>query len=152
MALGSPSRYTEEPPPESCAAPATLMGFCAPTATSARRSTIPGIPTPVRSAFRVSHPLDGLLPPHLPITRIGATHEVHPPERFPSAEPYAFRRQCPLVVYGMAFSCSEDQKVTMPRDFRALLPAKIRTPKNRSSRKPILSWAFQPLQSIPRQP
>jgi hypothetical protein len=60
--LGSPSGHTSSSPPESCAAPATLMGFTAPTATSARRSTSPGIPNPVRSVFRVSHPLDGFLP------------------------------------------------------------------------------------------
>jgi hypothetical protein len=51
----------------------------------------------------------------------------HPPEPFPSAEQYASRRRCPPAVSDIAFSCSEDQKVTMPRDFRALLPAKIRT-------------------------
>jgi hypothetical protein len=101
----------------------------------------PGFPHPVRSASRVSHPLDGLLPPHLPISRIGATHEVHPTEPFPSTEQYAFRRLCPLAVSGMACSCSEDQEVTMPRDSRALLPAEIRTTANRSPPKPMLSWA-----------
>jgi hypothetical protein len=35
MDLGSSSRHTEDLPPESCAAPATLLGFLAPTATSA---------------------------------------------------------------------------------------------------------------------
>jgi hypothetical protein len=63
--LGSPPGRTDKSPPESCAAPATLMRFGAPTAASARRSTWPGDPTPVRSAFRVSHPLDGFLP-HVP--------------------------------------------------------------------------------------
>jgi hypothetical protein len=148
MALGSPSRYTEEPPPESCAAPATLMGFCAPTATSARRSTIPGIPTPVRSAFRVSHPLDGLLPSSLPTSRVGTTHGVHPTESYPLAEPFAFRRHCPPAVSGNASSCSEDQEVTLPRSSRALLPARIRTRPGRSRTGPILSWAFGPLQSV----
>ena len=60
--LGSPPGHTGKSPPESCAAPATLMRFAAPTATSARRSTSPGVPDPVRSVFRVSHPLDGFLP------------------------------------------------------------------------------------------
>jgi hypothetical protein len=101
----------------------------------------PGRPNPVRSAFRVSHPLDGLLPPRLPISRIGATHEVHPTEPFPSTELYAFRRLCPLAVSGMACSCSEDQEVTMPRGSRALLPAEIRTTANRGPPKPMLSWA-----------
>jgi hypothetical protein len=62
IGLGSPPGHTCKFPPESCAAPATLMRFGAPTATSARRSTSPGFPRPVRSAFRVSHPLDGFLP------------------------------------------------------------------------------------------
>jgi hypothetical protein len=109
----------------------------------------PGIPTPVRSAFRVSHPPGGFLPPSLPATRTGATHGVHPSELFPFAEPYVLRRLCPLVVPGIAYSCSENQKFTMPRDSRALLPAKIRTcrrPKPTSGRCslgfPRLSRAF----------
>jgi hypothetical protein len=134
IGLDSPSGHTGKSPPESCAAPATLMGFGAPTATSARRSTVPGIPTPVRSAFRVSHPLDGLLPPSLPTSRVGATHGVHPTELFPPAEPYAFRRRCPLAVSDIASPCSEDQEVKMPRGFRALLPAEIR-----ARREPKLS-------------
>jgi hypothetical protein len=112
----------------------------------------PGLPHPVRSACRVFRPLDGLLPPGLPATRTGATHEVHPTEPFPSTEPYAFRRLCPLAVSGMACSCSEDQEVTMPRSSRALLPAEIRSSPGRSSAKPMLSWAFLPLQSVSRLP
>ena len=50
-----------------------------------------------------------------------------PPERFPSAEPCTVRLSYPLVVSDIACSCSEDQEATMPRNFRALLPAKIRT-------------------------
>jgi hypothetical protein len=45
--------------------PATFLEFSAPTATWARRSTVPGFPPPVCSAFRVSHPPDGFLPPSL---------------------------------------------------------------------------------------
>jgi hypothetical protein len=108
------------------------MGFFAPTATSARRSTLPGIPNPVRSASRVSHPLDGFLPSSLPTSRAGATHGVHPSEPFPPAEPSAFRRPCPHAVSGNASSCSEDQEVTLPRSSRALLPARIRTRPGRS--------------------
>jgi hypothetical protein len=152
LGLGSPSGHASALPPESCAAPATLMGFLAPTATSARRSTIPRIPTPVSSASRVSHPLDGLLPSSLPATRTGAAHGVRPPEPFPRAEPYASRRRCPPAVPGNAFSCSEDQEVTMPRSSRALLPARIRTHPSRGRGGPMLSWAFLPLQSVPRPP
>jgi hypothetical protein len=153
MGFDGPPRHTGKVPPESCAAPATFMGFSAPTATSARRSTYPGIPTPVRSAFRVSHPLDGLLPSRLPATRTGATHGVHPAELFPSAEPYASRRLCPLAVSGIAYSCSENQKFTMPRDSRALLPAEIRTPPGRSrTRADTLLGFLPPLQSVPFVP
>jgi len=127
MGFDGPPRHTGKVPPESCAAPAAFMGFSAPTATSARRSTYLGIPAPIRSAFRVSHPLDGLLPSRLPTSRIGATHGVRPAELFPSTEPCASRRLCPLAVSGIAYSCSENQKFTMPRSFRALLPAEIRT-------------------------
>jgi hypothetical protein len=109
----------------------------------------PGLPNPVRSVFRVSHPLDGFLPPNLPASRTGATHGVHPSELFPLAEPYVLRRLCPLAVSGIAYSCSENQKFTMPRGSRALLPAKIRTchrPKPASGRCslgfPRLSRAF----------
>jgi hypothetical protein len=47
IGLGSPSGLTDKSPPESCAAPATLMRFAAPTATSARevhysRDSCPG--------------------------------------------------------------------------------------------------------------
>jgi hypothetical protein len=42
MGFDVPSRHTGTVPPESCAAPAAFMGFNAPTATSARRSTTPG--------------------------------------------------------------------------------------------------------------
>jgi len=50
-----------------------------------------------------------------------------PPERFPFAEPCTVRLSCLLAVSDIACSCSEDQEVTMPRSFKALLPAKIRT-------------------------
>jgi hypothetical protein len=101
----------------------------------------PGLPTPVRSACRVSHPLDGLLPSRCPATRTGAAHEVHPTEPFPSAEPHVFRRRCPPAVSGIACSCSEDQEFTMPRSSRALLPAEIRTCDSRGCGRPMLSWA-----------
>jgi hypothetical protein len=45
MGFDGPPRHTGKVPPESCAAPATFMGFSAPTATSARRSTDPGFQT-----------------------------------------------------------------------------------------------------------
>jgi hypothetical protein len=77
---------------------------------------------------------------HLPVSRTGATHGVHPSELFPSAEPHAFRRRYPLAVSDIALYCSEDQKATMPCSSRAFLPAEIRTHPGRSPAEPILSW------------
>jgi hypothetical protein len=112
--------------------PTTFMRFARLYSDMGVKVHWPGFPTPVRSVFRVSRPLDGLLPSRFPATRTGATHEVHPTERYPSAEPHAFRRRCPLAVSGIACSCSEDQKFTMPRSSRALLPAEIRIGDSRS--------------------
>jgi hypothetical protein len=86
IGLGPPPGHTCKSPPESCAAPATLMRFAAPTATSARRSTSPGIPNPVRSASRVSRPLDGFLPHALSgledrCRSWGSPFRVFPPRR-----------------------------------------------------------------------
>ena len=124
---GTPNRPRRSPK-----TPTTFMGFVRLYSDMGVKVNGPGLPTPVRSACRVSHPLDGLLPSRFPATRTGATHEVHPTERYPSAEPHVFRRRCPLVVSGIACSCSEDQEITMPRNFRALLPAEIRTWDSRS--------------------
>jgi len=66
----------------------------------------------------------------------------HPPEPFPSAKPYASRRLYPLAVSDIVCSCSEDQEITMPRSFRALLPAEIRTRLEFYACRPMLSWAF----------
>ena len=124
---GTPNRPCRSPK-----TPATFMGFVRLYSDMGVKVHGPGFPHPVRSACRVSHPLDGLLPSRFPATRTGATHEVHPTERFPSAEPHAFRRRCPLAVSGIACSCSEDQEFTMPRSSRALLPAEIRFSGSRS--------------------
>jgi hypothetical protein len=91
------------------------------------RSTDPGHPAPVRSVFRVMTLLTASSLPSLPVRGTGAAHGVRPAERFPSVEPHAFRRRGPPAVFGIAYSCSEDQKFTMPRSFRALLPTEIRT-------------------------
>ena len=50
-----------------------------------------------------------------------------PSEPYPLAEPCTFRLPYPHAVSDIACSCSEDQEATMPRNSRALLPAKIRT-------------------------
>jgi hypothetical protein len=81
----------------------------------------------------------------LPITRTGATHGVHPSELSPPAGPYAFRRRGPLAVSDIALFCSEDQKITMPRSSRALLPAGIRARPGRSPAGSMLSWVSRRL-------
>jgi hypothetical protein len=65
---------------------APLMRFSAPPAQSTRRvHMIPGLPHPVRSALRVSHPLDGLLLDELPgLVSCRSAHGVPPFRAFPS--------------------------------------------------------------------
>jgi hypothetical protein len=58
-----PLQGTPGIPRRSLTTPTTLLRFFAPTATSVREVHNPGFPHPVRSVFRVSHPLDGFLPP-----------------------------------------------------------------------------------------
>jgi hypothetical protein len=50
-----------------------------------------------------------------------------------------------MLFFDIALFCSEDQKVTMPRSSRALLPAEIRTRAGRSPRRSMLSWVLQRL-------
>jgi hypothetical protein len=103
-------------------------GVSVPFSSIGREVHWPGVPPPVRSAFRVSHPLDGLLPTLLSDLE-GRNHSwgFGPPEPYPSAEPCTSRRLNPHAVSDIACSCSEDQEVTMPRNARALLSAEIRT-------------------------
>ena len=158
IALGSSSGFTDPPPLESCAAPTTLLGFVCPYSDIGSKvhpgfhPRSPGVPPPERSAFRVSHPPDGLLPLNFPATRTGTTHGVHPPELLPPVELYAFRRLCPPAVSDIAFFCSEDQEIEMPRNSRALFPTEDRTntePRTREGRYSHgLLWS--PLRSVPR--
>jgi len=129
-----PLQGTPGNPSRSLPTPAALLRFPAPTATSARRSTNPGFQTRCvpPSGFLTLLTVSSLR--HLPVSRTGATHGVHPSELFPLAEPYASRRRFPLAVSDIAFFCSEDQRITMPRSFRALLPARIRIPGSRTRR------------------
>ena len=144
MNLAFPSRHTSLSPPKSCAAPARPSWGFFPFSDIGREVHWPGVPIPVRSACRVSRPLDGLLPPLLSDLE-GRYHSwgLGPPEPYPSAEPYTSRCLNPHAVSDIACSCSEDQEVTMPRNFRALLSAEIRTAANRGLPQPLLSWAFR---------
>lgn len=113
----------------------------------------PGHPYPVRSAFRVSHPLDGLLPPMPSDPKAGTTRGViGPPEPYPFAEPHASRRRDPHAVSDIACSCSEDQEVTMPRDSRALLSAKIRTDGKPGPAAAAALLGFSPFRSVNHRP
>lgn len=108
-----------------------------------------GLPTPVCPAFRVSHPLDGFLPPCLPITRIGAARGVHPPEPFPPAEPYAFGA-CALMLFltshSLALRTRRSRCPAAPRlcSLRRSVPSVDLSPLG-----PMLSWASLPLRSVP---
>ena len=69
----------------------------------------------------------------LPTSGVGTTPGVRPPEPFPPAKPDAGWHPDPHAVHDIASFCSEDQKVTMPRSFRAVIPAGIRTPSGPKS-------------------
>jgi len=60
--LGSPPGHTGQSPPESpdSSSPPEVSCPCGDVGAEVHK---PGFPHPVRSAFRVSHPLDGFLPP-----------------------------------------------------------------------------------------
>jgi hypothetical protein len=75
--------------------PTTLMRFFAPSATSVGRSTSPGRPTRFVPPSGFLTLLTGYSLHHLPTTKVGTAHGVHPSEPFPLAEPHAFRRQLP---------------------------------------------------------
>jgi hypothetical protein len=144
MDLAFPSRRTSLSPPKSCAASARPSWGFFPFSDWGREVYSPGVPIPVRSAFRVFRPLDGLLPPLLSdLEGRYRSWGLGPPEPYPSAEPYTSRCLNPHAVFDIACSCSEDQEVTMPRNFRALLSAEIRTAANRGLPQPLLSWAFR---------
>jgi len=149
-----PLQGTPGNPRRSLPTPAALLRFSAPTATSVRRSTNPGFHTRCVPPSGFLTPLTVSSLRHLPVSRTGATHGVHPAELFPLAEPYASRRRCPLAVSDIAFFCSEDQKITMPRSFRALLPARIRipAPEPEGPGGSMLSWDFRLSRAFPRQP
>ena len=149
MDLAFPSRLTPLRPPESCAAPARPSWGFFPFSDKGSEVHWPGVPYPVRSACRVFHPLDDLLP-HLLSDLEGRYRSwgLGPPEPYPSAEPYASRRLNPHVVSDIACSCSEDQEVTMPRNSRALLSAEIRTCGKPGSATADALMGFSPFRSL----
>lgn len=105
MDFSSPAECNHWPPPVELglrpAAPATLMGFCPLQHMSARgihftRRCHP----PVRSAYKVFHPLDGLLPPKptRPCFMPGALLRFYPSGFSPPDEPHSSRSRCSLAV------------------------------------------------------
>jgi hypothetical protein len=84
------------------------MGFLAPTATSARRSTHPGFHTRFVPPSGFSTLLTVCSLRRFPTSRAGTAHGVRPSELFPLPEPYAFPRRCPPAVFDIASYCSED--------------------------------------------
>jgi hypothetical protein len=150
--LGSPFRVRPNRPRRSREAPDDLHGVLRPdsdmsTGGPLTRGVQPRFVPP--SGFRTL--LTVCSPPRFPVPETGAAHGVHPAERFPSAEPCAFRRPCPLAVSGIAHSCSEDQKFTMPRSSRALLPTEVRTHHGpRPGRADALMGVFASPERSPR--
>jgi hypothetical protein len=71
------------------------LRFFAPSATSARRSTSPGRPTRFVPPPGFLTLLTAYSLQRLPATKAGTARGVLPSERFPLAEPHAFRRQLP---------------------------------------------------------
>jgi hypothetical protein len=63
MDLDFPSGYVPNQPRRDREVPTTLMGFLRPYSDISVEVHLPGLPHPVRSASRVFHPPDGLLPP-----------------------------------------------------------------------------------------
>jgi hypothetical protein len=150
--LDGPPGHTELTPPESCAAPATFMGFLAPTATSARRSTNPGF----QSRY---------VPPSgfLTLLTVFSLRAFRPRGSVPlmgftlqSLSPPQGRTPCDAVaLLPFLTSCSSALRTRRSRcpaapghcSLRGSVPTAGRSPQG-----PMLSWVFRPLQSVPRTP
>jgi hypothetical protein len=150
--LDGPPRHTELTPPESCAAPATFMGFLAPTATSARRSTNPGfqtryVPPSGFLALLTAYSLRAFRS-RGSVPLMGFTlQSVSPPQ---SRTPYGALALLPFLT-----SCSSALRTRRSRcpaapghcSLRGSVPTADRSPQGS-----MLSWGFRPLQSVPRTP
>jgi hypothetical protein len=152
VGLDGPPGHAGNTPPESCAAPATFMGFFAPTATSARRSTDPGFHT------RYVPPSGFLALLTVCSLRAFRSRGSVPLVGFTlqSLSPSQSRTPCGAMALVLFLtSCSSALRTRRSRcpaapgqcSLRGSVPAAGRSPQG-----PMLSWVSRPLQSIPRTP
>jgi hypothetical protein len=149
MDLDFPSGYVPNQPRRDREVPTTLMGFLRPYSDISVEVHLPGLPHPVRSASRVFHPPDGLLPPapsgpEGPVPLMGFTLQSFSPSQsrtpfgavallpFLASRAPALRTRRPRCPAASGL-CSPRGSVPSPR---------------RSGEGSILSWAFAPLQSV----
>lgn len=113
---------------------------------------------PVSASVRFSSFQDSNSGPSAGVTEVSQTacffELFRPEDRNPDRRGLPFRAfpphrardlsvPCPLAVSDIESFCSEDQRVTMPRSFRALLPARIRSLRPAEAGcGSMLSWAF----------
>jgi hypothetical protein len=122
--LGFPSGFTIPRPLESCAVPMALMGFSFLSRYSfgSAVSRIPTLVPPLQDRnpadgvlFRTSDPKVETWTGGVALQSVSPAHSMH------------LSVPCPHAVSDIESFCSEDQRVTMPRGFRALFPARIRS-------------------------
>jgi hypothetical protein len=127
MGFDGPPRHTGKVPSESCAAPTTFMGFSAPTATSARRSTHPGF-----------HTRFGPSAGFLALLTVYALH--------------AFRPRGPVPLMGFTLQSFSPPQSRTPLGADALLPflaSRTLALRTRSSRCPAAPGRCSLRRSVP---
>jgi hypothetical protein len=141
LGLDSPSGFTVPRPLESCAVPMALMGFCClsrhpfGSAVSRIPTLVPPSARPKSRRRRASS--------NFPTRRSEPRQEGVALQSVSPAQSRDLSVPCPLAVSDIESFCSEDQRVTMPRSFRALLPARIRSLRPAEAGcGSMLSWAF----------
>jgi hypothetical protein len=144
---GSPNQ-----PRRGLSAPTTLLGFLRPYSDVSVEVHGPGFPDPVRSAFRVSHPLDGFLPPappgpERPVPLMGFTLQSFSPSR--SRTPFGADALLPFLA-----SRSPALRTRRPRCPAAPGRCSPRrsVPDSAEADRADALLGFSPLQSVPRTP
>jgi hypothetical protein len=151
MDLDFPSGLTEPAPPGPHG-PGNPPGLWRPYSDMSAEVHGPGFPHPVRSVFRVSRPLDGFLPPapsdpEGPVPLMGFTLQSVSPSRsrtlFSAVALLPFMASRAPALRTRRPRCPAASGLCSPR-------GSVPDPPKRAG--PILSWAFAPLQSVPRTP
>lgn len=105
-------------------------------------SAVSRIPTLV-PPLRGRNPTDGVLLRTFPTRKSEPRQEGVALQSVSPAQSRHLSAPCPHAVFDIESFCSEDQRVTMPRGFRALFPARIRTRfPTEVECGSMLSWAF----------